>query len=67
VPLGEGDDPIGFTEREKASWEAWLATFDTIVYPTFAKWGYSRNTALQAFMMNNLVNVIADSMTTAND
>lgn len=58
-----GDDPIGFDDRARTSWERWLMAFEATVYPTFSKYGYSRNTALQAFLVNQLINAVSSDVT----
>jgi len=35
--------------------------WETLVYPTFSKFGFSRNTALTVWMLNILTNEVTDS------
>jgi hypothetical protein len=42
-----------------------LLEWETLVYPTFANYGFSRNTALTVWMLNILTNEIMDSASTA--
>lgn len=40
--------PKEILEQEKSQWDEYLSDFEEI-YPVFAKYGFSRNTALHVF------------------
>ena len=50
-----------FGDEERQDWTAFLLEWETLVYPVFASYGFSRNTAITVWMLNSLANEIADS------
>jgi hypothetical protein len=55
---------IGFDEEARKGWVEFLMEFESTVFPTFYKFGYGKNTALQVWMLNALANEVADSRST---
>ena len=54
-------------EETEISWIEHLKEFNDEIYPVFERQGFSRDTALQAWMMNRLFNLISDMLETDDD
>ena len=58
--MTEDADRLEVDEETEIGWRQYLDDFHTEVWPIFQRYGYSRDAALLAWMMNRLHNVVTD-------
>lgn len=53
-------DGLNFDEEAEVSWTIYLKDFDEQVWPILQAKGYSKDAALQVWLLNKLFNLVGD-------
>ena len=54
------EEIIGLTEKTEERYHDFLREFENDVWPIFKKFGYTRDTSLLFFKLNNIENAVCD-------